>query len=71
MVVKSASRFYKLYPGRDTEQAKRSKIRRVLWENLALFCAVVIDRNDEGKREIITMDYERGGLFVKNDNEKD
>ena len=69
MVVKSVSRFYKLYLGRDTEQAKRSKVRRGLWENLALFCAVAIDRNDEEKRDIITMDYERGGLFVYNDNE--
>ena len=28
---------------------------------MALFCDVAIDRNDEGKRQIVTMDYERGG----------
>ena len=40
-----------------------------MWENLALFCAVAIDRNNKEKREIITKEYKRGGLFVYNADE--
>ena len=66
MVVKSASRFYKVYPSRNTERAKVSRVCRGFWENLGIFGAIAIDQNDHEKREIITTDYEKGGLFVYN-----
>ena len=68
-VVKSASRLYKLYPSRTTERARMSFIRRGLWENLGLFAAIAIDQNDHEKRELITRDYDEGGLFIYNKSE--
>ncbi len=69
-VVKSASRLYKLNPSsRTTERARMSGIRRGLWENLGLFAAIAIDQNDHEKRELITRDCVKGGLFIYNKSE--